>query len=322
MSRFGAPVPYDATAVRPSYDALPFAVRKLIVKELGGEPVSVEPAGGGFSGGFAARIRSGSGTELFIKAAGPRMPYVLAAYQKEAQINPALPEGIPAPRLHFGHEVEEWIVLGFEAVNGHGVSMPMAPEALESMLRTWAEAAEMLSPAPQSLLDAGVERRPIDAMLSQFTEVSAGRERPFPVPPTLEGRIDELAALDSRIDEATRSDAAMHFDLRPDNMILGADRTWICDWNWMGIHAPWFDTVGFLIAAHGDGHDAEALFWNHPTAAGVAEEQLDTALASITGYYLSRARQDLVEGVSPYIRKHQWWSGLAAADWLANRRGW
>ncbi|WP_026929196.1 phosphotransferase [Glycomyces tenuis] len=322
MSRFGTPVPYTATAVRPAYDALPVAGRERIAKELGAEPTAVELAGGGFSGGFAAKVRSASGAELFIKAAGPHLPYVLGAYRKEAQINPALPEGIPAPRLHFAHEVDEWVVLGFEAVDGRGVDLPLRPADLDLMLRAWAAAAEHLVPAPQSLLDAGVERRPIDDMLRKFTGVAAGREEPFEVPPPLEGRIDELAALDAGIDEAVSADAAMHFDLRPDNMIVGADRAWICDWNWMGIHAPWFDTVCFLVTAHGDGHDAEALFRGHPTAAGVSDEQLDTALAAITGYYLAQARLDLVEGVSPYIRRHQRWSGLAAADWLARRRGW
>ncbi|WP_026924564.1 phosphotransferase [Glycomyces arizonensis] len=321
MSRFGTPVPYTATAVRPAYGTLPAAVRERIAEELGGEPTTARLAGGGFTGGFAARVRSESGAELFVKAAGPRLPYVLAPYRKEAQINPALPAGIPAPRLHFSHDVEDWIVLGFEAVNGGGVDLPMTPTDLDLMLDAWAAAAELLTPAPRSLLEAGVERRPIDDMLRKFTGVAAGAEEPFPVPPPLEGRIDELAALDARIDEAIRADAAMHFDLRPDNMIVGAEQAWICDWNWMGVHAPWFDTACFLVAAHGDGHDAEALFWRHPTAAGVADEQLDIALAAIAGYYLAQARQDLIEGVSPYIRKHQRWSGLAAADWLARRRG-
>lgn len=44
MSRFGTPVPYAATAVRPAYDTLPIAVRERIVKELGGMPMVVELA--------------------------------------------------------------------------------------------------------------------------------------------------------------------------------------------------------------------------------------------------------------------------------------
>jgi hypothetical protein len=97
MSRFGPPVPYLATAVRPAYGTLPAAVRERIEKELGGAPTMVELAGGGFTGGFAARLRAGSGAELFVKTTGPHLPHVLAAYRQEARITPALPEGVPAP---------------------------------------------------------------------------------------------------------------------------------------------------------------------------------------------------------------------------------
>ncbi|GAB3647126.1 hypothetical protein [Glycomyces tarimensis] len=42
------------------------------------------------------------------------------------------------------------------------MELPMTPEALDLMLRAWADAAELLAPAPPSLLDVGVERRPMD----------------------------------------------------------------------------------------------------------------------------------------------------------------
>lgn len=322
MSRFGPAVPYGATAVRASWETLPAFVRDRVVRELGGGPADVRMAGGGFSGGFAARLRAESGAELFVKAAGADRPWALAAYRQEARVNPALPEGVPAPRLEFAADFEDWTVLGFEAVDGRAPTLPMSPRDLDLMLDAWADAAAALTPAPRSLLDLGVRAHPIDDKLRQFTGVASGAREPFFVPESLRGRVGDLAALESGIDEAMRADAVMHFDLRPDNMILGEDRAWICDWNWVQVHAPWFDTACFLVAAHGDGHDADALFWGHPTAAGVAPEQLDTALASITGYYLGESAGDLIPDVSPYIREHQRWSGLAAADWLAARRNW
>lgn len=322
MSRFGEAVPYDATAVRPAYGALPAPVRERIEKELGGKPADVRVAGGGFTGGFAARLRSDSGAELFVKAAGPDLPHVLASYRQEAKINPALPEGVPAPRLHFSTEVDGWTVLGFEVVDGRAAKLPMTAADLDLMLRAWAEAAERLTPAPGALLDLGVADVPIDEKLHSFNTVVSGGTEPFPLPPALEGRIEELAEIESGVDEAMTADAVMHFDLRPDNVIIGSDRAWICDWNWLQVHSTWFDTVGLLNIAHGDGHDAERLFWEHPTAKGVTGEQLDAVLAAYTGYYLFQAQDDLIEGISPYIRKHQRWSGLSAADWLATRRGW
>lgn len=322
MSRFGPTVPYDATAVRDTWATLPPYVQERIIDELGGKPAEIRMAGGGFSGGFAARVRAESGTELFIKAAGRDKLFTLNAYRQEARVNPALPQGVPAPRLEFAADFEDWTVLGFEAVDGRAPTLPMNARDLTLMLDAWAAAAAALTPAPQALLDLGVSATPIDASLRLFARVAAGDADPFPVPPAFKDRIDELAEIESRIDEAMTADAVMHFDLRPDNMIVGADRAWICDWNWVQVHAPWFDTACFLVAAHGDGHDADALFWRHPTAEGVTPEHLDTGLAAIAGYYLSRSVEPPIPDVSPHLRAHQRWSGLAAADWLAQRRGW
>jgi len=322
MSRFGPTVPYDATATRATWETLPQPVRDRITAELGGKPADIRMAGGGFSGGFAARVRAESGAELFVKAAGPDMSFALAAYRQEARVNPALPQGIPAPRLEFAADFDDWAVLGFEVVHGRAPTLPMDPRDLALMLDAWADAAALLTPAPQQLLDLGVSAIPIDDKLRQFTCVASGTASAFPLPPALEGRIDQLAELDAAIDEALTADAVMHFDLRPDNMIVGTDQAWICDWNWVQVHAPWFDTACFLVAAHGDGHDADALFLAHPTARDVTPGQLDTGLAAITGYYLSQAAEPPIPQVSPYLRQHQRWSGLAAADWLARRRGW
>jgi hypothetical protein len=322
MSRFGPTVPYDATAVRDSWSTLPPYVQERVIAELGGKPADIRMAGGGFSGGFAARVRAESGAELFVKAAGPDRPFSLHACRQEARVNTALPQGVPAPRLEFHADIEDWTVLGFEAVDGRAPTLPMSARDLDLMLDAWAQAAAALTPAPQALLDLGVSAVPIDDDLRLFTRIAAGEADPIRVPPALQDRIDELAEIESGIDEAMEADSVMHFDLRPDNMIVGADRAWICDWNWVQVHATWFDTACFLVAAHGDGHDADALFWAHPTAAGLAPDQLDTGLASITGYYLSRSVEPPFPDVSPHMRAHQRWSGLAAADWLARRRGW
>jgi hypothetical protein len=322
MSRFGPTVPYDATAVRDTWSTLPAYVQERIIAEIGGKPADIRMAGGGFSGGFAARIRTESGAERFIKAAGGDKPHTLSAYRREARTSAALPQGVPAPRLEFAADFEDWTVLGFEAVDGRAPTLPMSPRDLDLMLDAWAKAAAALTPAPQQLLDLGVSARPVDHHLRQFGFVHSGGIDPFPLPPALDGRIDELARLEQGIDAALTADSVMHFDLRPDNMIVGTEQAWICDWNWVEVHSTWFDTACFLVAAHGDGHDADALFWAHPTAAGVTADELDTGLTSVTGYYLSQAVQPLIPGVSPHIRTHQRWSGLAAADWLARRRGW
>jgi aminoglycoside phosphotransferase (APT) family kinase protein len=321
VTRFGSPPPLDATAVRPGYLELPDRVRRRIARELGGEPDMIRIAGGGYTRGFAARLRSGSGHELFIKAAGPDTPLVRDMYRQEARVTAALPPVLPAPRLLFADEADEWSVAGFEAVQGEPVTLPMTPETVRRLLETWAETAATLTPPPIALVDLGI-RVKTGRSLKAFTPVAAGEQAPFALPPRLRGRIDELAALEAPIDALLVSDRVSHTDLRVDNMIIGEGRAWICDWTKPAYMAPWIDTVTLLLAAHADGHDADGLFWSNPTAADVAPEELDTALTAITGALLCGWSDRPDNLISPAIDDLMRWSGLAAADWLAQRRGW
>lgn len=321
MTRFGTPPSLDATAIRPDYTDLPVPVRRHIARELGGEPDTIRIAGGGYTKGFAARLRSGSGSELFIKAAGPETPMVRDMYREEALVTAALPTELPAPRLRFAADVEAWTIAGFEAVQGEPVTLPMAPETVRLLLDTWADAADVLTPPTDALVDVGIRVKTARSLKS-FTSVAAGEQEPFPLPPKLQGRIDELAALESAIDAALASDRVSHTDLRVDNMILGRGRAWICDWSKPAYMAPWIDTVNLLLAAHADGHDADSLFRAHRTANGVTDDELDTVLAAIAGACLDGWADRPDNLISPAIDDLMRWTGLAAADWLARRRGW
>jgi aminoglycoside phosphotransferase (APT) family kinase protein len=321
VTRFGSPPPLDATAERPGYLELPDAVRRRIARELGGEPDMIRIAGGGYTKGFAARLRSGSGPELFVKAAGPQVPLVRDMYRQEARVTAELPRELPVPPLLFADEADEWTVAGFEAAQGEPVTLPMTPETVRQLLETWAETAAGLAPPPIALVELGI-RVKTGRSMKAFTQVASGDQAPFALPPRLQGRIDELAALEAPVDALLVSDRVSHTDLRVDNMIIGAGRAWICDWTKPAYMAPWIDTVTLLLAIHADGHDADGLFWNHPTAAGVAPEELDTALTAITGGSL-RGWSDRPDNlISSAIDDLMRWSGLAAADWLAQRRGW
>lgn len=320
----GQTVPYDKTAQRPGLHALPPAVTASVEAELGAPIVSAASAGGGFTSGFASLVTAANGRELFVKAAGPDTPIIHRSYTRERQINAALPAGLPAPRLEFAAEVEEWVVLGFEAVRGKAPALPMGPGELDVMLDAWARAAELLVPVSEAFRAAGIRTLYEDAgdQFLGFTAMAAGDEPVVELPAYALSRLDVLASLEQGLHPAVAADAVTHGDLRPDNMILAGDRALICDWNWPAAAAPWFDTVFLLITAYGDGHDAEKLFFAHPTAAGVTGDQLDAVLAGAAGYYLSRARQEPFPGVSTFLRQHQRWCGEAALAWLAARRGW
>jgi len=315
------PIDYAATAIRPAYATLPESVRRRIAEALGGEPVEVAIAGGGFTTGFAARVRAASGAELFVKAAGPLTPEVHDVYQLEARVNTVLPLAVPAPALRFHAEIDEWTVVGFEALQGKPVTLPMQAEKLDLMLRAWADAVDALNPPSPSLIASGVTPKSTRT-LCNFQTVAGGAQRPFELPSALTGRWDELAEIETGVDQIFVTDQVTHGDLRPDNMVVGERQAWICDWNKLRFMPPWVDTVCLLATAHGDGHDAERLFWNHPTASGVSNEELDTLLAAITGAMLLGWQDAPRRIVSPAIQDHMRWTGLATADWLAARRSW
>jgi hypothetical protein len=317
----GAPLDYAATAIRPAYSTLPASVRARIAAELGGEPVAVAIAGGGFTTGFAGRLTAASGAELFVKAAGPHPAEVHSLYRDEARVTAALPPEIDAPAVRFHADIDGWTVSGYEALQGEPLTLPMRPDTLDLMLDAWARAARALNPPPPELVACGIRPKTAEN-LSFFQNVANGSAAPIPLPPKLDGRWAELAEIETGIDRILATDQVTHGDLRPDNFFLGEERAWICDWSKPRYTPPWVDTLNVLIIAHGDGHDAEHRFWSHPTAAGVTGDELDTMLAAITGALLDGWDDAPKSIVSPAIHDHMRWAALAAADWLARRRGW
>lgn len=317
------PVPYHATADRPGWDSLPVDVQADIAAHLGGPPNRIDVARGGFTSGFAARLSTANGNRMFVKAAGPHIPFLAEAYAREAHINPALPAAVPAPQLHFASQIADWVVLGFEAAAGEAPKLPMTSAAVNKMLHAWELAADALQSAPElkALDPPPLSIAPGDR-IQQFTQMAAGNLNLQHLPEPMHKHVNELATLEQQVFAATESNGYSHGDLRPDNMIVGEDRAWICDWNWPGRYRPFFDTACFLAVPYLDGHDADRLFFSHPTAIGVAGEQLDSVLAAMTGYYLACAQQPPFPQASLYLRRHQHHNGLATLDWLANRRGW
>ncbi len=77
---------------------------------------SVTPRGG-FTSGFAARLRLVGGRGVFCKGI-PACHGLAAVYRTEASAGTALPTDAPAPRLLFSGEHAGWIVLAFDDVGG------------------------------------------------------------------------------------------------------------------------------------------------------------------------------------------------------------
>ncbi len=317
------PVPYDGTAARPDWAALPARLREAIAGRLGGLPAAVRVAGAGFTRGFAGLLTGPDGDRVFVKAAALDGQRHLVDWSfHEAEILARLPAGLPVPRPVWALTEAGWYALALTAVDGHTPDLPWDPAALDAVLTGYAEVAAALADPPAELVALGLPRLTDLARddILWWGEVAAGRE-PTPEVPAW-APLPELVALESRLPGYADTGGLAHGDLRVDNLLLDADgRAWFCDWTWL-CHGPaWFDLVTLLITGYASGLDADTAFAGHPASAGAPPDALDVTLAALSGYFLTSAATG-PSTASPHIRAHQRWSGAQALAWLAARQGW
>ena len=106
---------------------------------------------GGFSPGAAVRLRAADGRRLFVKAVGPEPnPDSAGIYRAEARIAAALPASVPAPRLIATFEVDGWVVLAFEDIEGRHPAMPWRRDELDRVTAAVARMSAELTPSPMA----------------------------------------------------------------------------------------------------------------------------------------------------------------------------
>ena len=311
-----AQVPHGATARRLDWLLLPPMLRRLIEERLGSRVVEAVSAGAGYTPGFASALVGEDGQRLFVKAASTKAQRPFAdAYREEARKLRSLPAGLPAPNLLWSHEDDLWVVLGLEYVDGANPARPWRRDQLDACLDTLEALADALDPAPPAMrLARFADHDQFGGMVAGWTHVA----RTLPGWPHL----DEATALAHRVGEAVVGDALVHTDARDDNFLVRPDGTaLLCDWNWPVLGPRWADTVLLLIAAHGDGLDADAVLAERRLTRDADPEAVDVLLALVCGYFLE-SRTHPVPNSSPYVRAHQDWYAQATWGWLAKRRGW
>jgi hypothetical protein len=311
-------IPHGRTARRLEWAHLPPHVRTLVERRCGSSVVEAVSQGAGFTPGFASVLVCADGSRHFVKAASTKAQRMFAeAYREEARKLTALPDGVPAPRLLWLHDADDWVVLGLEHVDARAPRRPWRQADLDACLAMTEQVAERLTPTPTEL--AGSD------FVADFADWPAYWDRVRASAPDLPGfaeHADEAASLAAAYAEVVDGDTLVHTDVRDDNLLLTADgRVLLCDWNWPVRGAAWLDTLFLMIGPRGDGLDVEAALAAHPLTRGVPADAIDTVLALVTGYFLMSAAQP-VPSTSPYIRDAQRWQGEVCWRWLAERRGW
>jgi Ser/Thr protein kinase RdoA (MazF antagonist) len=319
VTRDGRVVPVRATARRPQWADLPASARDAIAYRLGSEVIRASSTGIGFTPGFASRLDLADGGRMFVKAASDADDAMYGwqlsqAYREEIRKLRALPSDLPAPALLWTLDDDiagaRWVILCFEYVDGAPPRRPWTPNELRLVADALARLAPLVAHAPEGLeLPLFADEFPdLDNWLARVTERDGSS-----------GWLDEIAALARESLTRCAGTAVAHLDLRDDNILIGrSGRVWICDWNWPLLGAPWLDLVTLLLAAAGDGLDADGVLANHPLTRDVEPRSIDAWLATLWLYFTTSMERP-VPAHSPHLRDHQAWYAETTEDWLRRR---
>ena len=301
--------PHGNTARRLEWVHLPPAVRRAVERKVGSEVIEAEPRTGGYTPGLACVLTCADGSRLFLKAASTKaQPGSARAYQVEGRKLRSLPPGMPAPRLKWSAEVDDWVMLAIEYVDGQAPARPWTHTELAAASDALLEAARMLTPAP----GLGLE-----TFADEFAAYPAYWDSLGHL-----AHAEQAAGLARRFAEVTAGETLVHTDVRDDNLLVRPDGSVVvCDWNWPVVGAPWIDSLLLLIGPRGDGLDVDAHIAAHPLLADVPAESIDILLALVAGFFL-KSSADPVPPSSPWLREVQWWQGEVCWQWLCERRGW
>jgi len=309
-----SPVPYGKTARRLQWPHLPPAVRALVEDHCGSPVVDASSRDGGFTPGFASVLTCADGSKHFVKAASVKAQKLFAhSYREEARKLAAIPEAAPAAPLRWVHDDDEWVVLGFDYVEGRTPHRPWVRPDLDAAMAALARAAELLTPPPDDLH--------LDTFAEEFAPLPGFWDQVRTTYPGL-AHADEAAALAARFAEVTGGDTVVHTDVRDDNILITPDGDAVlCDWNWPVVGAAWLDTAVLMIGPRGDGMDVDAVLAGAELTRDVPAEHIDIVIALVTAYFLKQAEEP-VPPTSPHLRDAQRWQGEVCWQWLCERRGW
>jgi aminoglycoside phosphotransferase (APT) family kinase protein len=285
----------------------------VIEARLGSKVVMTESRTGGFTPGFASLVVTAAGTTHFVKAASLVAQRGIAeAYRAEGRALRTLPPGVPAPRLQWIHDSDDWVVLCIEAVDGDQTPRPWSEADVQVASDMLVSLASALTPAP----GLGVTD-----FATAYADWPACWDHVRTSQPSLP-HLDEAAELASRFAEVTAGDTLVHGEVRDDNLLFIDDDTVVlCDWKWPARGAAWIDSLLLLIGPRHDGFDVNLHIASHPLLASVPGESIDIVLALFAGYYFRAAEQP-----SPASSKYLQTAAIEHRDalwnWLSERRGW
>ena len=295
----------------PAGSSCPPAVRDAVVALLGAPVTGVDVAGGGFTGGFAATVRTADGAAVFVKAASlTHRPGNRPDYANEAgDPGPAAGRAARPPAALGGDRRRPRDPGAGPPSTGRMPALPWDPADLSATLDAYAEVAAALRRTPGRAgrarpAPAGPRRLPRLAGVrlgggAPAAGVAAGRRRAAAGP----GRVRVEAA------RLRGGDGLAHCDLRVDNVLIDAGRPGVSSATGTGsAHGPaWFDLVGLLITAYAGGlRRRRPLRRSSGGGGGARATPWTWRSPRCSGLWLLRSADPPV-AASPHLRGHQRW---------------
>jgi aminoglycoside phosphotransferase (APT) family kinase protein len=301
------------------WDEVPAHIQQVIAAAAGAPVTTAGSQDGGFSPALASVLGLADGRRLFVKASNvARSAFAVDAIRTESQVLAALPDNVPAPRLLWSYDDEDWAILLTEAVPGHNPHQPWISGELRRFLGAFTVLAQILTPSPMTV-------RPLagDTGLGHnWRSLAANPASAAGLAPEVTAVIDRLAVIEESWAMAVTGSSLLHGDLRSDNFLLTADGFAVVDWPSVCLGAPWIDLLFAIpsIAMHGGG-DPASVWGGHPLGHEAEPDAVNTAIAGLAGFFLHRSIQPPIP-LLPTIRDFQHVQGVIALDWLRDRLRW
>lgn len=295
-----------ASKSRMLWHQVPASIQAEVGRIAGSGVVAAQNCPGGFSPGLASRLRFKHGMRLFVKAMdGEAWPHEAVTYRTELAIAAALPETVPAPRLHGSVDDGRWVVLVFEDIDGREPAQPWTVTDLRRVVAALENLATALTPSPV----AAPARHP---RLGGWTELAGSTS----LPPWAEKHLDRLIVLEQQgLTAAAAGNTLLHFDVYAHNILLTSDRAVFVDWPHARIGNPLVDLVLLLSSAAADGLDPEPFA---ETGSKDIDNDIDAILAANAGFLLAGGLSAPVPGLEA-IQATKLHLGTGALRWLQSR---
>lgn len=303
---------------RPTWQSLPTHLRAAIEQRLGCAVVRGVSQDRGFSPGFASRLLLADGRRVFVKAvssaANSDSPNL---HRSEAAIMAALPGWLPVPQLHWHLQIDDWVALAFEDIDGRPPALPWRRSDLRRVLTALAGLGAQLTPAPIDAPSVSERYRPLCDGWQRLQDQLEGEPAPGWLPAWIPGRLGLLTELERHW--SLTGETLLHADLRADNVLLTPSEVWFVDWPWASRGPRWFDLLFLLpsVAMQG-GPPPWDIFGAEPVGRSAPADAVDAALAVVAGCFLWYGHQPPPPGL-PGLPCFQLGQAGPALHWLRRR---